>query len=37
MIISTCKKEDNYNWKNVEPGKQLITGVDTIKGNGVST
>jgi hypothetical protein len=37
MIISTCKKEDKYNWKNVEPGKQLITGVDTIKGNEVST
>jgi hypothetical protein len=33
IVISSCENEKEYNWKNVEPGKQKITGVDTIKGN----
>ncbi len=33
MTISSCKKEESYNWKNIDPGKQQISGPDSIKGN----
>jgi hypothetical protein len=33
LIYSSCKKEESYNWRNLEPGKQLISGPDSVKGN----
>ena len=33
VALSSCKKEEGYNWRNIEPGKQQISGPDSIKGN----
>ena len=32
-VFSSCKKDEAYNWRNIEPGKQQISGPDSIKGN----
>jgi hypothetical protein len=33
LAFYSCKKEVSYDWKNIEPGKQMISGPDSIKGN----
>jgi hypothetical protein len=33
LISTSCKKEGGYDWTKIEPGKQQITGPDSIKGN----
>jgi hypothetical protein len=37
LILSNCGNKDKYDWSNVDPGKQSITGIDTIRGNDVTT
>jgi hypothetical protein len=33
LVTTSCKKEGGYDWTKIEPGKQEITGPDSIKGN----
>ena len=33
IISSGCTEKDTYDWKNIDPGTQYISGPDTIKGN----
>ena len=33
LVTTSCKKEGGYDWTKIEPGKQQITGPDSIKGN----
>ena len=37
LIILSCKQKDEYDWAKVFPGKQIITGSDSIKGNNIDT
>ncbi len=33
LFLVGCGNKDNYDWKNVDPGKQIITGNNYIRGN----
>lgn len=37
IFVSSCKQKDEYDWTKVIPGKQIITGPDSIKGNNIDT